>query len=77
VTDSQAKSQQPGTAKLAVDDEIDLSDYLRVIWRCRWMILVLCVVAMSLTVAASLRTPRQFQSAVTIVVIHELRSAQQ
>ncbi len=67
MTDSQAKSQQPGSARLAVDDEIDLFDYLRVIWRYRWIILVLCIVAMSLTVATSLRTPRQFQSTATIV----------
>jgi len=67
VTDSQAKSQQPASAKPAVDDEIDLLDYLRVIWRYRWMILVLCIVAMSLTVVTSLRKPRQYESGVTIV----------
>jgi uncharacterized protein involved in exopolysaccharide biosynthesis len=67
VTDSQAKSQQPASARLTVNDEIDLLDYLRVIWRYRWMILALCIVAMSLTVVTSLRKPRQFQSAVTIV----------
>jgi uncharacterized protein involved in exopolysaccharide biosynthesis len=67
VTDSQPKSQQPASVKLAVDDEVDLLDYLRVVWRYRWMILVLCVVAMGLTVALSLRKPRQYESAVTIV----------
>ena len=67
MTDSQAKSQQPASAKLAVNDEIDLLDYLRVIWRYRWMILVLCIVAMSLTVVTSLRKPRQYESGVTIV----------
>jgi tyrosine-protein kinase Etk/Wzc len=67
VTDSQAKSQQPALAKLAVDDEIDLLGYLRVVWRYRWMILALCIIAMSLTVVLTLRKPRQYQSAVTIV----------
>jgi uncharacterized protein involved in exopolysaccharide biosynthesis len=67
VTDSQAKSQQPASAKRAADDEIDLLDYLRVVWRYRWMILALCIIAMSLTVVTSLRKPRQYQSAVTIV----------
>jgi len=67
VTDSQAKSQQPASAKLTVDDEIDLLDYLRVIWRYRWMILALSIIAMSLTVVTSLRKPRQYQSTVTIV----------
>ncbi len=57
VTDSQAKSQQPVSAKLPADDEIDLLDYLHVIWRYRWMILVLCIMAMSLTVVLPLRTP--------------------
>ena len=67
MTDSQAKSQQPPSAKRAVDDEIDLLDYLRVVWRYRWMILALCLIAMSLTVVTSMRKPRQFQSSVTIV----------
>jgi uncharacterized protein involved in exopolysaccharide biosynthesis len=67
VTDSQAKSQQPASARLTVNDEIDLLDYLRVIWRYRWMILALCIIAMSLAVGKSLRTPRQYQSVVTIV----------
>ena len=67
VTDSQAKSQQPVSAKLPADDEIDLLDYLHVIWRYRWMILVLCIMAMSLTVVLTLCEPRQYQSTVTIV----------
>ena len=46
---------------------VDFLDYLRVTWRCRWMIVGLCVVAMTLTVVPSLRKPRQYQSSVTIV----------
>lgn len=67
MTDTQAKSQQPAAARRAVEDEIDLLDYLRVIWRYLWLILLLCVVAMSVTVVKCLKTPRQFQSTVTIV----------
>jgi uncharacterized protein involved in exopolysaccharide biosynthesis len=67
VTDSQATSRQPAAAPHAADDEIDLFDYLRVVWRYRWMILLLCIVAMGLTVVKCLRTPRLYQSAVTIV----------
>ncbi len=67
MTDSQEKSQQPASAKRAVDDEINLLYYLNVVWRYRWMILVLCIAAMSLTVVTSLRKPRQYQSTVTIV----------
>ena len=67
MTDSQAKSQQPGSTGRPVDDEIDLLDYLRVIWRHRWMICLLCVLAMGLTVIISRNKPRQYESAVTIV----------
>jgi uncharacterized protein involved in exopolysaccharide biosynthesis len=67
VTDSQAKSQQPASARPALEDEIDLLDYLRVIWRYRWMVFVLCLAAMSVTVVVSFLKPRQYQSAVTIV----------
>lgn len=67
MTDSQAKPQQPGSAGRPVDDEIDLLDYLRVIWRHRWMICLLCPLAMGLTVVISFNKPRQYESAVTIV----------
>ena len=49
------------------EDEVDLIDYLLVIWRHRWMILVLTIVAMAVTVALMLRTPRRYQSVATIV----------
>jgi len=67
VTDSQAKLQQPASARLAANDEIDLLDYVRVIWHYRWIVLALCIISMSLTVVRSLRTPRQYQSSVTIM----------
>lgn len=67
MTDSQAKPQQPLSAKRAVEDEIDLLDYLRVVWRYLWLILLLCLIAMGVTVVTSMREPRQFQSSVTIV----------
>jgi uncharacterized protein involved in exopolysaccharide biosynthesis len=67
VTDSHEKSQQPASAQRAADDEIDLLDYLRVIWRYRWMIVVLCLAAMGAAVAYSLLQPRQYQAAVTVV----------
>jgi tyrosine-protein kinase Etk/Wzc len=67
VTDSRAKSQQLPSARRTVDDEGDLLDYLRVVWRYRWMILLLCLIATSLAVVTSMRQPRQFQAAVTIM----------
>lgn len=49
------------------EQEIDLIDYLLVIWRHRWMIVFLTVIAMAVTVALMLRTPRRYQSSATIV----------
>jgi len=49
------------------DQDIDLLDYVRVIWRAKWMIAFLCVVAMGSTVALMLTQPRYYQSSVTIV----------
>jgi len=67
VKDSQTKPRPSAVMRLAIEDEIDLLDHLSVVWRYRWMILVLCLVAMSVTVVLSVRKPRQYESAVTIV----------
>ncbi|MCU0918192.1 MAG: Wzz/FepE/Etk N-terminal domain-containing protein [Planctomycetes bacterium] len=67
MADSQGKPQQPVPTQCAVDDEIDLLDYLRVIWRYRWLIALLCLLAMSAAVALSLSKPRQYQATVTVV----------
>jgi uncharacterized protein involved in exopolysaccharide biosynthesis len=50
-----------------MQDEVDLLDYLRVIWRYLWMICLLCLLAMGLTIIISFNQPRQYESAVTIV----------
>jgi tyrosine-protein kinase Etk/Wzc len=49
------------------EQETDLLDYLRIIWRRRRMILILCVVAMTLTVIVSRTKPRFYQASITIV----------
>ena len=49
------------------EQEIDLIDYLLVIWRHRWMIAILTIVAMAATVLLMLRTPRRWQATATIV----------
>jgi uncharacterized protein involved in exopolysaccharide biosynthesis len=67
VAEPETKPQRPPAAQPAIDDEIDLLDYLHVLWRYRWMIAVLCVVALGLAVAVSLLQPRQYQAAVTVV----------
>jgi len=48
-------------------DEINLLDYLRVIYKHRWMILGITVVAMATTVALSLHQPRMYQASASIV----------
>ena len=67
MTDSQAKSQLPRPAAGPEDLEIDLFDYLLVIWRARWSISLLCILAMAVTVVIILTRPRYYESSVTIV----------
>lgn len=67
VTDSQAKPQPASSPPMTADDDIDLLDYLVVVWRYRWMIFFLCAVAMALTVVLSMRMPRRYESTATIV----------
>jgi uncharacterized protein involved in exopolysaccharide biosynthesis len=67
VADSQTRPQLPPVAATPADQDIDLLDYFRVIWRAKWMIALLCIVAMGATVAIMLTRPRYYQSSVTIV----------
>ncbi len=59
-----AASPRPGPTG---EQEIELIDYLLVIWRHRMMILLLCFVAMAATVGYMLTRPRHYQSSATIV----------
>ena len=59
-------SQQP-TANSRLSDEFNLFDYLRVIYKYKWMIMVITVVAMAATVAYSLSQPRMYQASTSIV----------
>jgi uncharacterized protein involved in exopolysaccharide biosynthesis len=67
VTNAQERLPRPASMRSSADGEIDLIDYLVVIWRYRWMILVLCFLVMSVTAVLSLYKPREYQAAVTIV----------
>ncbi len=60
-------STAPALRGTGDEQEIDLIDYLLVIWRHRWMILLLTLVAMAVTVVLMLRTPRRYQASATIV----------
>jgi len=48
-------------------DKINLLEYLRIIYKHRWMILVITMVAMAATIALSLREPRMYQASTSIV----------
>ncbi|MGE5294485.1 MAG: Wzz/FepE/Etk N-terminal domain-containing protein [Solirubrobacterales bacterium] len=67
MTDAQKNPPSMPIPPNPTDSEIDLFDYFRVIWRAKWMILFLCIVAMSATVAIVMRQPRRYQAFVTIV----------
>jgi len=51
--------------------EADLLDYIRVIWRYRWLIVVLFVVSVSGTLAVTLRTPKVYESITTLLIPKE------
>lgn len=64
---NQNSSPPPHGPATAGAEEIDLFDYLLVIWRHRWMIVILSFVAMAATAAYMLLQPRRYQASATIV----------
>jgi uncharacterized protein involved in exopolysaccharide biosynthesis len=48
-------------------DEIDLLDYIRVVFKYRWMILLICGVAVVTTAIISLSSPKVYSATATIV----------
>ncbi|MEN6428838.1 MAG: Wzz/FepE/Etk N-terminal domain-containing protein [Phycisphaerales bacterium] len=67
MADIQTESPMSSSTRIVTDDEIDLFNYLCAIWHHRWMIFLLCVVAMALAVVLSMSRPRQYEATVTIV----------
>ena len=59
--------EQPTTPRPCEDDEINLLDYLRVIYKHKWMIMLFTIFAMGATVALSLSQPRMYQASTSIV----------
>jgi tyrosine-protein kinase Etk/Wzc len=49
------------------EDEINLLDYFRVIYKYKWMIMIMTILAMGATVAYSLSQPRMYQADTSIV----------
>jgi uncharacterized protein involved in exopolysaccharide biosynthesis len=68
VTEAQLDSRRREAVYQPVDpDEIDLIGYLGIIWRYRWMIVALCLVAMATTMAWTLTRPRVYSASTTVV----------
>jgi uncharacterized protein involved in exopolysaccharide biosynthesis len=64
--ENQCGSPPQGPGPVGVE-EIDLFDYLLVIWRHRWLIVLLSFAAMAATVGLMLLQPRRYQASATIV----------
>lgn len=68
LADQQTHAIAVAARRAAYDEqEIDLIDYLLVIWRHRWMIALLTIAAMAVTVVLMLRTPRRYQAVATVL----------
>ncbi|MBN1505725.1 MAG: hypothetical protein JW955_02705 [Sedimentisphaerales bacterium] len=66
MTNQRMQSWGPGSGPVD-EQEVNLFDYVRVIWRRRWMILVLSVVVTMLTGSVVFMSPRRYEANVTIV----------
>jgi len=67
LADQQAESSAPAGQVPIGEQEIELIDYVLVVWRHRTMIVLLCFVAMAATVGIMLMQPRRYQASATIV----------
>jgi uncharacterized protein involved in exopolysaccharide biosynthesis len=68
VTDPVKQLYEPASMRdSGGEQEICLLDYLRIVWRHRRTILVLCVLAMMVTVMVAFMSPRYYQATITIV----------
>ncbi|MCH6558376.1 MAG: hypothetical protein IH803_09195 [Nitrospirae bacterium] len=58
---------QAGPAQGGFDDEVNLLDYWRVIWKRRWLIGGLCVAAVLTAMVVSLQMPKIYESTATLL----------
>jgi len=72
--DSLAPNSRQPTADSCTTDEINLLDYLRVIYKYKWMIMGITILAMTATAALSLSRPRMYQASTSIVPPTGMRS---
>lgn len=60
-----------GTASPVRGDEISLVEYLRTVWRYRWLIVAICVLTVGASVVLTLRSPRIYESTASLLVPKE------
>jgi len=53
------------------DDEINLLDYWRVIWKCKWLIGILCSTSVVAAMILGLLSPKIYESRATILIPKE------
>lgn len=61
----------PGRVPRVEDDEVNLVDYAVVVWRHRWLIVGLCLVAVLTTFGITITTPKVYESTATLLVPKE------
>jgi len=54
-----------------VDDEATVADYVRVVWRQRWMVFALCASVLLATLVVSLMAPRIYESSASVIAPKE------
>ena len=50
------------------EDEVSFIDYLKIVWKWRWMIVALCVFAMFSAMILSIKAPRVYEAKVTMML---------
>jgi len=62
---------EPRGALRVEEDEVNLLDYAVVVWRHRWLILGLCLVAVLTTLGITITTPKVYESTATLLAPKE------
>jgi tyrosine-protein kinase Etk/Wzc len=69
--DQKSESEATVGASGGAEDLVDLVKYAAVIWRHRWLVVGLCLVAVLTTFGVTITTPKIYESTVTILVPKE------
>lgn len=69
--DSGVAERQLVDPNARVDDEATVADYVRVVWRQRWMVFALCASVLLATLVVSLMAPRIYESSASVIAPKE------